>query len=390
MFLKRSLKSTLRVSYSSAFLTIAFLAVTGLTSVVQAEENPVRLGAILPLSGGASFIGGGARIGIRAALQKINQEEGGVLGRKLEVVFEDTRSDPKLTVPSYQRLVEKYDPPVILTALRNTALLLEPLANQEGRLLFVESSRPDLIQKPGFMLRSFFTTDQTNEALVTRLKNKFLNNVEMQDRNLRLGVLYADEDWTQPVVEDLDKRLVNSRIQLVARQAFKRDAILKNELPKLKASKLDALLVLGLGKSAASIYQQLHDNPVSVETYGLALCNDDDLFASAKQYLQGVYSVGPKLDRKGHLYERLQRIYEQERPGEPVDLTSISMFNAVMILAEAIRSHAETPSQLRQFILKKKDFEGIAGKVSFDEKGDAKWKASVDRITSKGCEPVAD
>ena len=213
----------------------------------------------------------------------------------------------------------------------------------------------------------------------------------MEDKTLRLGVLYVDEDWTQPVVQDLDKRIAKSRIELVAREAFQKDAPnIKGEIQRLKSQRLDALLVLGLGQSATRVYQQLHDTPVSRETYGLALCNDDDLFATAKEHLDGLFSVGPRLDRKGPLYERLQRIYEQERPGEPVDLTSISMYNAVLILAEAIRSKAETPQELRHFILEKKDFEGVAGKVTFDEKGDAKWKASVERITSKGCVPVLE
>lgn len=382
-----------RTANSLSFALCAIVALV-LSSVgaasSSAQTGPIRLGAVLPLSGNAAFVGTGARIGIRAALQKINNEEGGVHGRKLEVVFEDTRSDPKLIVSAYRKLTEGYNPPAVLTALTSTANLLMPIANEEGRLLFVESSKPGLLAAPGFILRSFYTTDQTNEALVSALKAKFLNVQEMENKVLHLAVLYNNEDWAKATVDDLQAKLSNSRIVL-DRQPFRPgDENMKPTLLKMQKQHPDALFVVSLGHTAASIYKQLAQTPVAAETYGFAACHDDDLFAAAKGALEGVYGVGPRLDRKGPLYERLSKIYQEERPGEPVDMTSISMFNAVLILAEALKARAETPLDMRRFIFKQKEFEGIAGKVVFDANGDAKWKASVERISNGACLPIPE
>src|SRR5262249_32851323 len=159
--------------------------------------------------------------------------------------------------------------------------------NEEHRVLFVESSKPDLLKGEGYALRSFYTTDQTNEALVSTLKAKFLNVQEMENRTLRLAVLYNDEDWAKATVRDLEEKLNGTRLKGVARTAFRPgDPALKNEIQKLKAAKPDALFVVSLGQPAAAAYKLIAEAQVAPEVYGFAACHDDDLFAAAKDALE--------------------------------------------------------------------------------------------------------
>ena len=60
------------------------------TTVRSAE--PIKIGAVLPFSGGVELYGGQAKLGIDLAVKEINAG-GGILGRPVEVIYEDDKTD---------------------------------------------------------------------------------------------------------------------------------------------------------------------------------------------------------------------------------------------------------------------------------------------------------
>ncbi len=382
----------MRSFFSVALLSGVSLICLAMVPIAGAENTSMRLGAILPMSGNSAFIGASARIGIRAALQKINGEEGGVLGNKLEVVFEDSRSDPEVAITEYRRLMEKYNPPAVISALTNVATALRPVVTKERRLLFAQSSNPELTEQGGYVFRTFYTSDQPNTALLRVLKGKFLNVAEMEGKILRVAVIRTDEDWTQLGYNNLIEQLrSSSSIKIGAQEVVAKNTDnFRPQLTKLKKLKMDALYVLASGSTAAKIFAQIKELAVPGEMYGLGLCNSGSVSSSAKESLEGVFSVDPQLGLNKDLFRRLEKIYNEERPGMPIDMNSISTFDTILILAEALRSGASTSEDIKKFILKKKDFQGIAGTLSFDANGDAKWKSIVQLISGGKCVVLPD
>ncbi len=61
------------------------------TSAKAAE--PIKIGAVLPFSGGVELYGRQAKLGIDLAAKEINAA-GGILGRPVEVIYEDDKTDP--------------------------------------------------------------------------------------------------------------------------------------------------------------------------------------------------------------------------------------------------------------------------------------------------------
>ena len=82
-------------------LCAVFVAV-GQTSAA----DPIRLGAVLSVTGPASFIGEPEKNTIQMELEKINAA-GGVLGRPLEVIILDDESDVNKAVLAADRLIRK-------------------------------------------------------------------------------------------------------------------------------------------------------------------------------------------------------------------------------------------------------------------------------------------
>ena len=71
-------------------------------SSAQAAE-PIKIGAVLPFSGGVELYGKQAKLGLDLAAKEINAA-GGILGRPVEVVYEDDKTDPVAAVDATRKL----------------------------------------------------------------------------------------------------------------------------------------------------------------------------------------------------------------------------------------------------------------------------------------------
>lgn len=87
-------------------LVAGLAAATALPLPVFAQKGPIRIGAVLPFSGGLELFGNQAKIGIDLAVSEINAT-GGILGQKLEVLYQDDKTDPKTAVERTTQLIQK-------------------------------------------------------------------------------------------------------------------------------------------------------------------------------------------------------------------------------------------------------------------------------------------
>jgi branched-chain amino acid transport system substrate-binding protein len=103
-----NLRSVLKTSAALALSWLAPLAFAQAPAAVPApvKAQPIRLGLILPLTGGSSDMGISARVGAQVAVDEVN-EVGGYLGRPFELVIRDDKASPDLGLQWAEELVLK-------------------------------------------------------------------------------------------------------------------------------------------------------------------------------------------------------------------------------------------------------------------------------------------
>lgn len=89
--------------------------------------KPIKLGAILPLTGPSGATGQDMKDGYELAKEQINTA-GGIKGAQLEVIYEDDKNDPATAVASWEKLVNSEKVEVMMGGLASTitAALIEP------------------------------------------------------------------------------------------------------------------------------------------------------------------------------------------------------------------------------------------------------------------------
>jgi branched-chain amino acid transport system substrate-binding protein len=109
---------------------------------------PIRIGVLVPLSGGGGAYGPGMADAARKAAEFINSQAGGVLGgRKIEVVIEDSESNPTAGVAATRKLLEVSQVSAIVGLWSSAvAMAIKPLTIEKGVPLLVTGSGDEVTQ----------------------------------------------------------------------------------------------------------------------------------------------------------------------------------------------------------------------------------------------------
>jgi branched-chain amino acid transport system substrate-binding protein len=135
------------------------------SAMAQSNKTPIRIGALHNVTGTLGSIGQPSLNGALLAARQLN-ERGGVLGRPVELVARDGRSDPAVVAASTRELVHMPHMAAI-TGLNDTemALAAAPVA-EKGRMVFLTSgaTSPKVpLLFPGFYFMACFG-DNTQAA----------------------------------------------------------------------------------------------------------------------------------------------------------------------------------------------------------------------------------
>lgn len=84
----------------------AMVAAQGGALAQSAQGEPIRIGALLSVTGGIAGVGIPERDGVLLAAKIVN-ERGGIDGRPLEIVLEDDGSNPDAAIPKINRLIHE-------------------------------------------------------------------------------------------------------------------------------------------------------------------------------------------------------------------------------------------------------------------------------------------
>ena len=117
----------------------------GFATTLHAQQGPIKIGVVTPLSGTYASIGQQVRWGVELATKEINAA-GGIMGRKVELLFEDEEANPAVATQKAEKLfqVAKVD---FLTGTVNSAstLAVGQVAERNNRLMATTVSFSDAI-----------------------------------------------------------------------------------------------------------------------------------------------------------------------------------------------------------------------------------------------------
>ena len=220
-------------------LFVAFAAVWALAAQAQA---PIKIGANLSVTGPAAFLGDPELKTYQYYIEKINAA-GGLLGRKLELVWYDDAGDPNKANAFGKRLIEEDKVDIMLGgSTTGTTMPVIPLVEKAG-IPFINLAGAVIAVEPA--KKWVFKTPHTDRMAAEKVFE------DMKRRGFtKIGLLAENSGFGQSGKKESHSVVGRYGIQIIADETYgPKDADVTTQLTKLKnTAGIQAILVFGFGQ----------------------------------------------------------------------------------------------------------------------------------------------
>ena len=230
---------TMKTGFALAALALASGLAGAQNSNQGVSKNEIVLGSIQDLSGPIAGFGKQVRLGMMLRVDEIN-EQGGIHGRKIKLIVEDSAYDPKKAVLAAQKLVNQ-DKIFAMVAHIGTAqnMAAMPVQFEKHVINFFPVTAAREMYEPHHRLKySFAATyfDQMRTAVPRLAKEKGAKKV---------CTMYQDDEFGLEVMRGAEAGLKAAGMDLAEKTSYKRGATdFSSQIAKLKSSGCD-MVVLG-------------------------------------------------------------------------------------------------------------------------------------------------
>ncbi|HHT85899.1 MAG TPA: ABC transporter substrate-binding protein [Firmicutes bacterium] len=369
---KRFIISSFRTVSIAAFLAaVIFLA--GCTGS-GADSPPasggsdgdkiIKIGMVGPLTGDYATYGQSVRNGVQTAIDEINAE-GGVNGFTLQLIAEDSKGESTEAANAVQKLIDQDKVTAIVGAvLSGETATVAPIAQDSGVLMVTPSSTaPGLTDTGDYIFRNVITDDvqarQLAEYVVSELGLK------------KFAVLYANNDYGVALKDNFTAKVEELGASVVGVESYlDGDEDFRAQLTKI-GNEVDALYIAGYYTEAAKIAQQARRQGIEARLLGADGFYSGKLVELGGDAVEGaLFTAGFYSGDSSENVQAFVSTYKQKYSEEP-DMFAANAYDTMKIVAQALEKAGNDRAALKAEMANVKDFPGVTGTTSFDDRGEA-------------------
>ncbi len=352
-------------------IRIGVLAVTGIlllgVIVIYAtkdRQDGIVIGAIMPLTGDAATYGVAIKQGIELALDKVNAA-GGIDGQPISAMFDDTKAMPKEGVAAAQKLISVNHVNVIIGAVASSVTLaVAPIAERSHVvLLSAASSSPKITSAGNYIFRNY-----PSDELEGRLVAEFA----VQHNYKTAAVLTINNDYGNGLNPIFVRSYSDLKGNVLLNDRFPEGATnLRTLLTKVKQLTPQCVFIVGYGKELGTLVKQAKE--IGLKTQFLSTVNfyDSQTLIIGGTAAEGVIFSSPVFDTRSaesHVVAFVSAF--KSRFGKDPDVWSAHGYDALLLIAEAMRRSGTDADSIKEGLYSIRDFPGVSGLTSFDRNGD--------------------
>ncbi len=273
-----------RVAFLLGVAAVLALPLGGMPA--RAADDVIKIGVTEPLTGAVAASGNYVVDGAKIAADEINAK-GGVLGKKLELVIEDNKSNPTDAAATAEKLILQDKVPVLMGAWGSTfTLAVMPKLMEYHVPLVVETSSSDKITTSGNPW--VFRTAPTN-GMVAQAFAKHVDKFHIK----KAAFLVVNNDWGLGLAQSFSAMLKDHGIATGLTETMAPNAQDMNaQLSKIKSSDADTLFITTEVEQITLILKQAYALKLPQRIIiASASSSPDQLIQQAGAAANGIYCI---------------------------------------------------------------------------------------------------
>ncbi len=341
---------------------LALAVGAGSAGAAEAAGEPIYLGVSGPLTGPNAQYGAQWKQGFDLALDQINGS-GGIKGRPLRYLFEDTQSDPKQTVAVAQKFIADKRIVAELGDFSSPAsMAASPIYQRAGLLQFgFTNSHPDFT-KTGDFIWSNSVSQAEEQPLNAAFAVKRLGFK-------RIAVLHLNTDWGRTSKDHLVAAAKALGAEVVATEGYlPEEKDFRSTLVRVRDAKPDSLFLVSYYADAALLVRQARQTGLTVPVAAASSIYSPKFVELGGDAAEGVFTSSrffPEDPRPE--VQTFVQAFKAKYDKEPDAFNSYA-YDTVILFGQVLREAPDLERKtIRDTLAKVKDVPSVIyGKASFD------------------------
>jgi len=338
-----------------------------------AAADTIKVGEFASLTGKEAAFGQSSHKGTLLAIDQINAA-GGVMGKKIELVYEDNQSQPGQSATVVRKLITRDNVVAILGEVASGRSLEAAPICQQYKIpqISPSSTNPKVTEMGDYIFRVCFIDPFQGTVMA-----KFAEGTLKAKRVAMLSD--AASAYSAGLGQYFRERFLADGNELVIEQKYSGgDKDFKAQLTAIKAANPEAIFVPGYYTEAGLIVLQARQLGIKVPLFGGDGWEAPELIQIGGSALEGCfYSTHYSPQDKSEAVQSFVKAFQARNNGETPDAMAALGYDSAMVLADAIKRAGTTDgAKLRDAIAATKDFPGVTGITTLDEHRNA-TKAAV-------------
>ena len=345
--------------------------------------DPVKVGASLPLTGEISEPGKAAQQGFEVWREMVN-EQGGLLGRQVELVIKDDASNQNTVVADYNALISRDRVDLLLGTFSSILNLPASAVAERNRMVFIMPAglAPELFERD---FRYLFLSQQATAEHQGDVWAEYVASLPEGERPKTAAYPTLDDPFTQPTSKGIETILEDAGVETVYRKTYTADTANFDPIAgQIKAADPD-LVVAG---------NQFEDGIGMMRALRKVGFTPDWLYQNSAPSFGAQYADGIGVENTEGVFYAVSHSEEASTPGNaefvakykemfgdgPVPEDAADAFAAGEILQAAVEANKTVERQDQQRLadwLRQNEVETILGPMAWNEDGSPKGEFMV-------------
>lgn len=374
--MKKSMMKRLAVMSMAAVVAVGMVGCgSEKKSDAPAGDKTAKFALISATTGGAAAYGEAIKNGVDLAVEEINKKAEAEKGYKINLVFEDTKGEKNEAINAMKKVIHK----------DNVLAVAGPMLSGE-----MFAAGPVAVQGKVVSLGTSTTAEGITDIGEYVFRNAVPESIAV-DAAIRkshetLGfktaaIMYSNNnDQMVSVHKTAEKALKDLGVQIVDVETFAdKDTDFSAQLTKVQAAKPDIIVVASLYQEGALIMKKMRELGMTQKVVGSNGFNSPAFITSAGAAADGVIVGTPWFPNKDDQKVKDFRKAYTAKYGKEPDQFAAQAYDGMYLLYEALKASGSTTDRekFRSALKNIKDFMGVTGKFSFDEKRNPKMDVQV-------------
>ena len=297
--------------------------------------------------------------------------------QKISVIYEDDKGEPKSSVNAINKLISIDKVQLIIGAMPSSnTLSIAPIAEKNKVVLISPTSTASSVSNAGDYIFRVCVSD--------KLEGKSMADYLMKNYPLKkIGILYINNDYGVGLADDFSNEISKQGSRIIEKIGYQEGSSdFRSIISRFQKSKIEILYIIAY-KEQNFFFSQCEQLNFKTLFAGTTMIEDPELIQTVNDFANGIIYTYRSYDplKQDSITQNFVTAYKRKYNSIP-DFYAASNYDAAKVAFYCIKNTKYVGSEIKDFLYKIRDFQGVTGRITFDKNGDVLQSFSIKKISN--------